>query len=197
MVLIIMDWATIHNLASSSRVTHAQKSVRNVRRVRGGGSAEDNGVMAPVRVRKIATAAQRLLDNLGLRLRPGGAGMAERERQRWLAVTVEGDPAQVNRGGQLPGPLAELDGNIEVEVRPGPGSWGIEISARPAAVSRSAAADRQLRARLRLALRQTKQLLEVGEVLVAEPRPEGRRRATVGGKLVDHAVRTADEKGVL
>ena len=99
--------------------------------------------------------------------------------------------------GQLPAPLAELDGSVEVEVRPGPGDWGTEILARPAAASSSPAADRDLRDQIRSALRQTKQLLEVGEVLVAEPRPEGHRSATVAGKLVDRAVHGADSKGVL
>jgi hypothetical protein len=137
------------------------------------------------------------LEEVGLRLVPGRASKAEREGHRWLVVTVEGDPAQITPGGKLPTPLAELRSSVEVEVRSAPGSWDTEIFARPAFASASTVADRQLRGRLRSALRQTKQLLEVGEVLIAEPRPEGRRPATVAGKLVDHAERTADEKGVL
>jgi hypothetical protein len=153
--------------------------------------------MAAAAARKVATRAQDLVGEVGLRLFPGRAGKAERERQRWLVVTVEGHPAQITGEGQLPAPLAEFGDSVEVEVRPGPGGWGTEIAARPASTRSSPVADRQMRERLRSALRQTKQLLEVGEVLVAEPRPEGRRPATVAGKLVDHAVRTANEKGVL
>jgi len=154
-------------------------------------------VMGSVDVRKFATSARRLLDEIGLHVVPGRASKAERDLRRWLVVTVEGDPAQLRAEGQLPTPLAELGSSVEVEVRPGPGDWGTEILARPAVASSSPTADRDLRDQIRSALRQTKQLLEVGEVLVAEPRPEGRRPATVAGKLVDHAVRTADGKGVL
>jgi hypothetical protein len=136
------------------------------------------------------------MEEVRLRL-PGAAGKADREGQRWLAVTVEGDLVQVTPGERLPVPLAELGGRVEVEVRPGPGAWGTEILARPAVTSSSTVADRDLRDQIRSALRQTKQLLEVGEVLVAEPRPEGPRSATVVGKLVDRAVRSSDKKGVL
>jgi hypothetical protein len=42
-----------------------------------------------------------------------------------------------------------------------------------------------------------KQLVEVGEVLVAEPRPEGYRPRTLGGLLVDKVEGAADKGGVL
>ena len=148
-------------------------------------------------VRKIANSARGLFEEVGARVVPGRASRAERAGQRWLVVTVEGDPAQVTRGEQLPAPLAELGSSVEVEVRPGPGDWGTEILARPAVASSSTVGDRDLRDQIRSALRQTKQLLEVGEVLVAEPRPEGHRSATLAGKLVDRAVHGADHKGVL
>ena len=148
-------------------------------------------------VGQIVANAQRLFERVALRLLPSRASTAEGDRQRWLVVTVERDPTQITPGGQLPGPLAKLGHTVEVEVRPGPGSWGTEILARPAAASSPTVADPDLRRRIRAALRQAKQLLEVGEVLVAEPRPEGRRPATMGGKLVDHAVLNADEKGGL
>src|SRR5688500_2883074 len=114
--------------------------------------------MASVDVRKFAIGARRLLDEVGLHVVPGRAGKAERDAQRWLVVTVEGAPGRVTGGGQLPGPLAELGGSVEVEVRPGPGDWGTEILARPAAASSSPAANRDLRDQIRSALRQTKQL---------------------------------------
>jgi hypothetical protein len=99
--------------------------------------------------------------------------------------------------GELPAPLAELGDSVEVQMRPGPGRWGTEIAARPTSTRSSAVADRQVREQLRSALRQSKQLLEVGEILVAEPRPEGRRPATAGGIILDRAVRGADKRGVL
>jgi len=158
------------------------------------GSDEQNAVMAPVNVRKIGTGVRRLAEEVRLRL---GSTKVKRQAQRWLAVTVEGDPARITTEGELPVPLARLGSKVEVEIRPGPGDWGTEILARPAVGSSTAAADRDVRGQIRSALRQTKQLLEVGEVLIAEPRPEGTRPATVPGKLVDRAVRSADEKGVL
>jgi hypothetical protein len=150
--------------------------------------------MAPVEIRKIGTGVQGLAEEVRRRL---GSTKAKQQDQRWLAVTVEGEPARITTAGELPAPLARLGSSVEVEIRPGPGDWGTEIFARPAVGSSTAAADGDVRGQIRSALRQTKQLLEVGEVLIAEPRPEGPRPATVAGKLVDRAVRNADEKGVL
>jgi len=153
--------------------------------------------MAPVEVRKIGIGVRRVAEEVRLRLRPDSSRQEERHDQRWLAVTVEGDHPELAAGGPLPAPLAELGSNVEVDVRPGPGNWGTEIFARPAVDPSSAAAGDDVRGEIRSALRQSKQLLEVGEVLVAEPRPEGHRPPTVPGKLVDRAVRSADKKGVL
>jgi hypothetical protein len=153
--------------------------------------------MAPTAVQKVASRAQDLLGEVGSRLIPGRADKAERQRHRWLAVTLEGDAAEIAGRGELPAPLAELGDSVEVEIRPGPGRWGTEIAARPVSTGVSVVADRQARGELRAALRKSKQLLEVGEVLVAEPRPEGHRPATVAGKLVDRAELSADEGGLL
>jgi hypothetical protein len=50
---------------------------------------------------------------------------------------------------------------------------------------------------VRTALRQAKQLIEVGEVLRAEPEPHGKRRPTPGGLLLEAATKRAGQEGVL
>jgi len=147
---------------------------------------------------RVATLAHDFLREVRVRLVPGGALKVRRERDRWLVVTVEGHAAEEITGrGELPAPLAELGDSVEVRIQRGPGRWGTEIAARPGPTRSVAVGDGEARERLRAALRKSKQLLEVGEILLAEPRPEGRRPATVAGRLVDHAERHADEGGVL
>jgi len=145
---------------------------------------------------KIVSRAQDLVGDVGERLIPGRADKADRQRQRWLVVTLEGDAAEIT-GRELPAPLAELGNSVEVEIRPGPGRWGTEIAARPVGNKLSVSADRQLRGQLRSALRKSRQLLEVGEVLIAEPRPEGHRPTTVAGLLVDQAESKSEQAGLL
>jgi hypothetical protein len=116
-------------------------------------------------------------------------------------VTIEAASEDIAPGGALPAPLAAFGDTIEVELRPAPGDRGTELAARvrpgPApSGSPDSDADEQ-RHQLRQALRQTKQLVEVGEVLVAEPRPEGYRPKTLSGMLVDRAERGSDQGGVL
>ena len=53
-----------------------------------------------------------------------------------------------------------------------------------------------LQADLRSALRQAKQLIEVGEVLAVDPAPHGRRTATPGGVLLETWTRVAPKAGV-
>jgi hypothetical protein len=141
-----------------------------------------------------------LLERAGQRFGIGDAEQDE-DQQRWLVVTVEGPPERVAPDGQLPGPLADLGEAIEVELRPAPGDRGTELAARVRSVGGTGPADApdpsELRKQLRGALRQAKQLVEVGEVLVAGPRPEGYRPRTLAGRLVDRAERGADQGGVL
>jgi hypothetical protein len=132
-----------------------------------------------------------------------GIGEAEHDedQQRWLVVTVEAPPELVAPDGRLPGPLADLGETVEVQLRPAPGDQGTELAARvrrDGDIGPDDASDAgQLRGQLRAALRQAKQLVEVGEVLVAGPRPEGYRPRTLTGRLVDRAERGADQGGVL
>ena len=109
---------------------------------------------------------------------------------RWLAVTVLRPVAEVE-GSEALAPLRALGPDVQSELREAPGGRGTEMAARWE-VGRGRSPDE-----LRRLLREAKQVLEVGEVLVATPRPEGRRPTTPGGQLVDAAERRADGKGVL
>jgi hypothetical protein len=153
--------------------------------------------MTSIVLNNVATRVHDIWDEVGSRIIPGQQKRVRQARQRWLVVTVEGDATEIAERAELTSPLAELGDSIEVQVRPAPGRCGTEIAARPAPGDSSPAAERQLREQLRAALRKSKQLLEVGEVLVAEPRPAGHRPATLAGRLVDRVERRADEAGVL
>ncbi len=103
-----------------------------------------------------------------------------------------------------PGPLAELGDLVEVEVRPAPAGKGSELRARlrtpePSGAASAAArlAGNDPRQRVRAALREAKQLIEVGEVLRVDPTPHGRRAATPGGALADLATDRAPGEGLL
>ncbi|MGC4874878.1 hypothetical protein ACLQ26_01240 [Micromonospora sp. DT43] len=92
----------------------------------------------------------------------------------WEVVTVDRPPEQVLPDGRWPEPLRQLNGVVEVRVRPAPGDRGTELAARPLA---DAAATAGLAAHLvgddprllvRRTLRQVKQRVEAGEVLRAD-----------------------------
>jgi hypothetical protein len=133
----------------------------------------------------------------------GGAGEGE-PRSRWRGVTINRGPEDVMPGGQRPAPLAELGDLVEVEVRPAPGDKGTELRARltrPEPSGPGAAAARATgkdpRQRVRAALREAKQLIEVGEVLRVDPTPHGRRTATPTGAIVEAATKRAGGEGLL
>jgi hypothetical protein len=111
-----------------------------------------------------AAAHRRAIDFLSI----AAHGTGER---RWHAVTVDLPKDDVVPGGRLPAPLAALGDAIEVRTRPAPGDRGTEIYAR----SRDEA-DKALRA-LRRALRESKLLLETGEILLPSGPPTTRRTA--------------------
>ena len=104
----------------------------------------------------------------------------------------------------MPAPLAALGDAVEVQVRQAPGGKGTELAARlrgdgptgPRPVHSSGTGD-DPREQLRSALRQAKQLIEVGEVLRVDPAPHGRRTATPGGAVVEAATKRAGGKGLL
>ena len=116
----------------------------------------------------------------------------------WLAVTVFGDHDTVLADG-LPAPLADLRDRVQVDVRRAPADKGTEIAARvidsgDADASDDAAA---LHDRLRQALRESKQLLETGQVMRVDPQPAGERSSSPVGKAIDVAQTHGRDKGVL
>jgi hypothetical protein len=134
----------------------------------------------------------------------GGAGEAAEPRSRWRAVTINRSPEEVMPDQRIPGPLAELGDLVEVEVRPAPGGKGSELRARlrrsepsGAASAASRLSGDDPRQRVRAALREAKQLIEVGEVLRVDPTPHGRRTATPTGVLVEAVTKRAGGEGLL
>ncbi|MBQ1042473.1 MULTISPECIES: hypothetical protein [unclassified Micromonospora] len=118
-----------------------------------------------------AGGARRLADRLPQRVatdpRPG----------RWQVVTVATAPERVLPAGRWPEPLRRLDGAVEVWARPAPGGRGTELAIRPLGgectlpgFAAHLVGDDPGRY-LRHVLRQTKQLLETGEVLRADRSP--------------------------
>lgn len=133
-----------------------------------------------------------------------GAGFGDTSKPRWLAVTIDRAADDVLPAGRVPPPLADLGPTVEVETRVAPGDKGTELRARPrrpaptgikAVVARLSGDDP--RQEIRAALRETKQLIEVGEVLRVNPVPHGRRPATPWGKVVDLLAERAPREGLL
>jgi hypothetical protein len=133
-----------------------------------------------------------------------GTGSAAEPRSRWRAVTINRQPEEVMPDDRRPAPLAELGDLVEVEVRTAPGGKGSELRARlrspeptggASAVARLSGKDS--RQRVRAALREAKQLIEVGEVLRVDPAPHGRRSPTPTGAVVEAAAKRAGGEGLL
>jgi hypothetical protein len=135
---------------------------------------------------------------------PGGTGEAAEPRSRWRAVTINRSPEEVMPDNRRPAPLAQLGDLVEVEIRTAPGGKGTELRARlrdPEPQGAASAAARlsgnDPRQRVRAALREAKQLIEVGEVLRVDPTPHGRRPPTPTGALVEAATKRAGGEGLL
>ncbi len=131
------------------------------------------------------------------------AGHSE-PRSRWRSVTINKSPQEVMPDGRVPEPLAALGDLVEVQVRKAPGDKGTELAARlrqpePSGLGPVVArvSGEDPREQVRAALRQAKQLIEVGEVLRVDPAPHGTRTATPTGKLVELATRRAGGEGLL
>ena len=122
-----------------------------------------------------------------------GAGRAEAPRSRWWSVTIDCPPGQVVPGDRIPPALAALGDGIEVDVRPAPGDKGTELRARP----RSERGEDPDPGRIRAALREAKQMIEVGEVLRVDPTPHGRRTPTPTGAFVELMTSRANKEGLL
>ncbi len=116
-------------------------------------------------------------------------GPSTDDRDRWLAVTVNAPPDEVEAEPRLRRVRAEPGLRLPMRVDPAPGGRGTELAVRlreqplPHDVNLLArATGRDPRQPVRRALRDAKSLLETGEVLRLEPRPRPR---TVGGRLVE------------
>ncbi|WP_233495933.1 hypothetical protein [Geodermatophilus sp. TF02-6] len=112
--------------------------------------------------------------------------------RRWRAVTVLCSPERIGTGADLPAPLAALGDRLEVRITPAPGDKGTELAAR----FRDRPSDDDL-GRLRAALREAKQLIEVGEVLRVDPVPHGVREPTPQGAALEGMTAAAGKEGVL
>jgi hypothetical protein len=130
--------------------------------------------------------------------RNGGAGSpgSGDEAERWNVVTIGCPPAEVVVDGRLPEPLAALRGLIDVQWSGAPGERGTELRARPR-IDAGGEDAAELRRSVRAALRESKQLLEVGYIMTNEPQPEGHRPKTPAGLLVDALVQRSPQEGVL
>ena len=109
---------------------------------------------------------------------------------RWRAVTVLAGPEQLRT--TTPAPLAVFGDRLEVRVTAAPGDRGAELAAR----FRSPVTEEEV-GELRAALRQAKQLIEVGEVLRLDPAPHGHRSATPQGAALEGMTADAGKQGVL
>ena len=128
---------------------------------------------------------------------PAGSG---EPASGWLVVTVLCAPSAIDTS-QLPEPLAGIDETIEVRVRPAPDGKGTALAARlrggkstGTVLNRLTGSDPQ--ADVRSALRRAKQLIEVGEVLVVDPAPHGKRTASPPGRLLEAWTKVAPKGGV-
>ncbi|MCV7420513.1 hypothetical protein H7K45_08170 [Mycobacterium yunnanensis] len=160
-------------------------------------------------VSKVANAglgvAGQLVQQLQRALGSQGTHAGDSEpHSRWRSVTINKSPEEVMPDGRVPDPLAALGDLVEVKVRKAPGDKGTELAARlrrpePSGLQSVGArvSGEDPREQVRAALRQAKQLIEVGEVLRVDPTPHGTRTETPTGKLVEMASRRTGGEGLL
>jgi hypothetical protein len=110
------------------------------------------------------------------------------ERARWRVVTVQRSEADVI--GAM-APLTALGYGVETRLSTAPGDRGTELGARIRTGSDLRPDD------VRIALRETKQLAEAGEIAVAQPSPHGHRKRTPQGALLDTVAKLSEGTGVL
>jgi hypothetical protein len=123
------------------------------------------------------------------------------EDDRWLTVTIAATREEVAPNGAPPHPLAELGEAIEFRLETAPAGRGVELSARPrggdTAALRRLAPGGDPRETVRIALRESKQLIEVGEVIRIDPHPTGHRKHTPAGVVMDTLAAKSRGEGVL
>ncbi|WP_157647685.1 hypothetical protein [Actinomycetospora chiangmaiensis] len=129
-----------------------------------------------------ATLAGRAIDTVlglvGRTDRPAGEEEVARPG-RWLKVTVYRQPDEVRAEVDGSGALSRMRHEIEVIVDPAPGDKGTELAARPTA---SDGGSVELRRAIRAALRETKSVLECGEVV--EPSRPGSSHPGPAGQVL-------------
>jgi hypothetical protein len=111
-------------------------------------------------------------------------------RPRWHAITVNRPLDEVAPGGRLPGPLAELGDTVEVRMRPAPGDRGTEVAARLRDPGAGPGAGE-----VRRALRESRSLVETGEILL--PDAPGTTRRTPLNRVLEHVTAHGREEGLL
>jgi hypothetical protein len=123
---------------------------------------------------------------------------------RWRVVTVYVPKDRVAPDGQYPQPLQELGDLVDIRVSDAPGGKGTELAARLRSGEPTGAlgmagrvSGNDPRQAVRRALRESKQLLETGEVIRLDPKPEGHRPHTPTGALVDVISERSMGEGVL
>ncbi|MCW2998560.1 MAG: hypothetical protein JWN65_2109 [Solirubrobacterales bacterium] len=132
-----------------------------------------------------------------------GTASTRARPDRWNVVSVNRQPQDIMPGGRLPGPLAELQDKIEVQVRPAPGDKGSELAARIVRPPSDGDGDGDGDAkhtdephqRLRVALRHAKMILETGEVLESDK--PSTTRTTITNLPLEFAIRRAQGMGRL
>src|SRR4051812_3030358 len=92
-------------------------------------------------------------------------GQASEDIRRWRVVTVDRPVAEL---AALPSPLADLGDAVEVRLQPAPGDKGTELAARLTGTPQGRLNGQPPLEALRSALRQAKQVAEVGYVLEAD-----------------------------
>lgn len=112
--------------------------------------------------------------------------------RRWLVVTIYRQPEDVRTQVDGSGPLSRMRNEIELTVRPAPGDKGTELAARPTAQDGGSV---DMRRQLRAALRETKSILECGEVV--EPSRPGSSHPGPAGQALRAATRRAWGEGRL
>lgn len=108
---------------------------------------------------------------------------------RWHAVTVNQPLEEVSKPVGQPAPLERLGPGVEIRYRRAPGGRGTEVAVR--ATHEGPAEQRAIRS----ALREAKQLWEIGEVL--RPDEPGTAQRTVLNRPLEYAIRHAREDGRL
>ncbi|MGW0549631.1 hypothetical protein [Streptomyces altiplanensis] len=138
----------------------------------------------------------------GLRRARSPRAHGDRAGDRWLTVTVNRSPADVQPGGALPAPLDRFGDRLEARILPAPGDRGTELAVRlketlPARVASVPArlTGKDPRQEVRTALRDAKALLEAGEVMRPDAPPTTHH--TPAGKVIGLLSRRSGGEGVL